>query len=430
MTAEWLLFKYNNLWYHWCHIPWHKAFEGARLGHSLCALCGAYPVTEPLQSDQGAATQAEQFASDIDFLTALVQIGLGGAAIGAAVLREPSTLQDALTSGEPGVDEGTAAGALPPPESTTGRAVEGMVGLALGTQQAVRTGVSRAWGLNKRLLRATTAPVRASMDVLGVTGLVSGPADAVAGRVQSTVQTLEDAGRAELQVSRGRAGRTLAGTIDTIVAYLAQSPAVDALIRLQVDKLLPLLADHPAVEQLIQVQVDKILPVLAESAAIRSLILAQLDQVVPELANSAQIQDLIDAQVAAILPKLADDMRIQELIRKQAGAYLFYLSNHSDQIQALIRQQGDIYIDYLNDHPDAVQQLVSGQSLGIAGQVMDEVRERTVTADSVAETLVRSILRKKARTELESPPDAVQRRAVVGVLPSDYVQTKERHDGK
>ena len=122
-------------------------------------------------------------------------------------------------------------------------------------------------------------------------------------------------------------------------------------------------------------------------------------------------------------------MQIQQLIRKQAGAYLFYLTQNSEQIQALIRQQGDIYIDYLNDHPDAVQQLVSGQSLGIAGQVMDEVRERTVTADTVAEMFARRILGRKARTEVEDPPEVVQRRASTAVLPSDFVQQKERADG-
>ena len=107
-----------------------------------------------------------------------------------------------------------------------------------------------------------------------------------------------------------------------------------------------------------------------------------------------------------------------------------YLTQNSEQIQALIRQQGDIYIDYLNDHPDAVQNLVSGQSLSIAGQVMDEVRERTVTADTVAEMFARRILGRKARTEVEEPPEVVQRRASVAVLPSDYVHDKEQSDGK
>ena len=247
-------------------------------------------------------------------------------------------------------------------------------------------------------------------------------------RVQSTFEFLEETGRSEVQRSRLRAGSTLASTIDAIVDYLAQSPAVDALIELQIDKLVPLLAEHPAVDEFIQVQVDGP-PFACREPAVQALIQAQVAQILPELSNSPDVQKLIDAQVDAILPKLADNMQIQQLIRKQAGAYLFYLTQNSEQIQALIRQQGDIYIDYLNDHPDAVQNLVSGQSLSIAGQVMDEVRERTVTADTVAEMFARRILGRKARTEVEEPPEAVERRASAAVLPSDYVQHKERADG-
>ena len=390
------------------------------------AYYGVCPVTETPQLEYPLTADPEPVVSGASLLAALAQLGLGGAAIGASVVQEPGSLLAALSAGEPDQPENMPATS----ESTMERGVEGAVGVAVGVQQAMRGGVARAWSLNRRVYRAVSAPIRGSMEALGVADLVFGPVDSVTTRVQSSVQTLEETGRTELRLSRERAGRTLAGTIDTIVDYLAQSPAVDSLIRVQVDKLLPLLAGHPAVEQLIQVQVDKILPVLAQSATITALIKAQLEQILPDLAEDTQIQDLIEAQVAAFLPKLADDAQIQELIRKQASAYLFYLSTHDEQIQALIRQQGNVYIDYLNEHPNAVQQLVSGQSLGIAGQVMDEVRERTVTADSVAETLVRSILRKKPRAEIEPPPEEVQRRAAVGVLPSDYVQTKERGDGK
>ena len=387
-------------------------------------------MTETLQSFQGFSPSSSPPANGADLLTALVQLGLGGVFIGASVVQKPDALLDAL-SPDRGIQEVPTDGMAPAvsSESPTERAIDGVVGAASQTQGLMRKGFSRAWGINKRILNAAATPIRAPMDAFGVTDLARGPVDALTTRVQSTFEFLEETGRSEVQRSRLRAGSTLASTIDAIVDYLAQSPAVDALIELQIDKLLPLLADHPAVERLIQVQVDKILPVLAESPAIQSLIMAQLDQILPELADSADIQKLIEAQVDDFLPKLADNFAIQQLIRKQAGAYLFYLTQNSEQIQALIRQQGDIYIDYLNDHPDAVQNLVSGQSLGIAGQVMDEVRERTVTADTVAEMFARRILGRKARTEVEDPPEVVQRRATVAVLPSDFVQQKERADG-
>ena len=341
------------------------------------------------QSAQSNDFSPEMVVSGADLMMALIQLGLGGISVGASVVREPSSLRATLSSGEKGQDKAAASWPSDGPEAaapvqaaspTADRIIDGVVGAALGTQSLVGKGASRAWGFNKRILRAVSTPIRVPMDALGITGLAAGPMGAMTGRAEATVQSLEAAGRAEVERSRQRVGSTLATTIDAIVGYLAYSPAVDSLIRVQVDKLLPLLADHPAVERLIQIQVDKILPVLAESPAIQSLIMAQLDQILPELAGSADIQKLIEAQVGDFLPKLADDFAIQQLIRKQAGAYLLYLMQNSEQIQALIRQQGDIYIDYLNENPDAVQTLVSGQSLGIAGQVMDEVRERTVTA--------------------------------------------------
>ena len=387
-------------------------------------------MTETLQSYQDFSPSSSPPASGVDLLTALVQLGLGGVSIGASVMQRPDALLGAL-SPDRGAQEASTGGMAPAAASAsmTGRAIDGVVGVAAGTHGIMRKGFSRAWGINKRILNTAAMPIRVPMNALGVTDLARLPRDTVAARVQSTVGSLEETGRAEVQRSRQRAGSTLASTIDAIVDYLAQSPAVDALIELQIDKLLPLLAEHPAVERLIQVQVDKILPVLAESPAIQSLIMAQLDQILPELSDSADIQKLIEAQVDDFLPKLADNFAIQQLIRKQAGAYLLYLTQNSEQIQALIRQQGDIYIDYLNDHPDAVQNLVSGQSLSIAGQVMDEVRERTVTADTVAEMFARRILGRKARTEVEEPPEVVQRRASTAVLPSDFVQQKERADG-
>jgi hypothetical protein len=88
---------------------------------------------------------------------------------------------------------------------------------------------------------------------------------------------------------------------------------------------------------------------------------------------------------------LVNDPTVQALIRAQAGQYIAYLQTAPDTVQPLIRQQGDIYIDYLNDHPAPVQTLVQGQSLSLAGQLRDEVRERTVTGDSLVDSIVRGI---------------------------------------
>ncbi len=63
----------------------------------------------------------------------------------------------------------------------------------------------------------------------------------------------------------------------------------------------------------------------------------------------------------------------------------------------------------------------------MAGQMRDEVRERTVTADGLVDLVVRNLLRLKPREELPSPPEAVQRRAEIAHLPSDY--TRESING-
>lgn len=66
----------------------------------------------------------------------------------------------------------------------------------------------------------------------------------------------------------------------------------------------------------------------------------------------------------------------------------------------------DEFIERLADNPE-VQQLVQQQSIGLASEIRDEVRERTVTADNVVEDIVRRILRRPSRGELPEPPPEV-----------------------
>lgn len=255
-------------------------------------------------------------------------------------------------------------------------------GVAVEMQEALFSGLGAVWNLNKRVLSTAeqvAAPILKPLDNLGVTELVRRQTTAITLRVEETAARLEEKGRAGIEQSETLAVQSLAGTIDAVLAHLADSPALDALLRNEVDKLMPVLAASSAVEQLVRDQVTKILPVLVQDAA------------------------------------------IQELIRAQAGQYLEYLRTNNEALQTLIREQGDTYIDYLNAHPDSVQNLVQGQSISLAGDVMDEVRERTVTADSVVELIVRNILRRKPREQLPPPPEQVQRRAEVSRLPSDFL---------
>lgn len=70
----------------------------------------------------------------------------------------------------------------------------------------------------------------------------------------------------------------------------------------------------------------------------------------------------------------------------------------------------DELIEHLAQNPE-VRDLVQEQSMGVAAEVMDEMREQTVTADTLAERLVRNLLRRTPREELPEPPATVQDQA-------------------
>jgi len=71
----------------------------------------------------------------------------------------------------------------------------------------------------------------------------------------------------------------------------------------------------------------------------------------------------------------------------------------------------DDVIDYLADKPE-VQDLIMGQTTGLAGEVLGEVRERTVSGDSFLEGIVRAVMRKAPRAELPAPSTEIRQSAV------------------
>lgn len=269
--------------------------------------------------------------------------------------------------------------------SAVGRLASMALGTAFAIGDAVEEGVTTAASVTKGALHVAdqvTAPIRKPLDAIGVTDLVKAPVEAVGERLETTAIALEEKGRTSLVESTGIAAETIGSVVDAVIVYLTDNPQVDALIRAQVDKLMPVLSSHPAVDRLVR------------------------------------------AQVARVLPALMQSPEVQDLIRAQAARYIDYLTQHPEVLEDLIRAQGDDYIDYLNAYPAAVQNLVQGQSLSLAGQVRDEVRERTVTADSVVDMVVRNLFRLRPREDLPEPVDRVQRRAEHGRLPSDYVEDR------
>lgn len=70
----------------------------------------------------------------------------------------------------------------------------------------------------------------------------------------------------------------------------------------------------------------------------------------------------------------------------------------------------DMYLAYLAENPE-VRDLLQAQSTGLANEMIEEVRERTVSTDTLIEGKVRALLRRAPRTTLDAPPPDVRRRA-------------------
>ena len=67
----------------------------------------------------------------------------------------------------------------------------------------------------------------------------------------------------------------------------------------------------------------------------------------------------------------------------------------------------DDLIDHLSENEELAG-LIQDQGVSLASEAVDEFRTRTVSADELAETIVRRILRRPPRTALPPPPEQVQ----------------------
>lgn len=67
----------------------------------------------------------------------------------------------------------------------------------------------------------------------------------------------------------------------------------------------------------------------------------------------------------------------------------------------------DEFIGHLAENKELAD-LVQNQGMGLASEAVDEFRSRTVSADAIAENIVRRILRRPPRQELPQPPENVR----------------------
>lgn len=183
--------------------------------------------------------------------------------------------------------------------------------------------------------------------------------------------------RTEAERSRRLARAVFGSSVGEVTGFLGQNQAVDELLHRKVSEIVPSLAELPTIDGLLQDLVGRYLAFLKEH---------------PE--------------------------QVEPLVREIANGYIAYLDQHPDLVDKLIQQRGDRYLDYLHDeNPEAVQELIQGQSLGLVDEVMDQVRERTVTADSLLEATLRAILRRTPREKMPEPPEVVMKQASPTRLP-------------
>lgn len=100
----------------------------------------------------------------------------------------------------------------------------------------------------------------------------------------------------------------------------------------------------------------------------------------------------------------------RNLTRRLAGApindIVDYLAENP-HVARLVEEQ----LEELRKNPEPVRELVQGQSVSMATEAVDELREQGVTADNLLENVVRRVLRRPARSSLPPPPLAVRLRA-------------------
>lgn len=100
----------------------------------------------------------------------------------------------------------------------------------------------------------------------------------------------------------------------------------------------------------------------------------------------------------------------RNLTRRLAGAPINEIVDYlaeNPHVARLVEEQ----LEELRKNPEPVRELVQGQSVSMATEAVDELREQGVTADNLLEGVVRRLLRRPARANLPPPPLAVRLRA-------------------
>jgi hypothetical protein len=179
----------------------------------------------------------------------------------------------------------------------------------------------------------------------------------------------------------------------------AANSAVGVVVDASVSIVSEHLLDNPEVTQLIEDVTALLLKRLSTSALVAELIRLQAGAYLEYLtANPEILGPLVQEVAGEYLKYLTDNPEpLAPLVQEVAGDYIKYLELHPAQLDDLVRNVGDRYLEYLNEEPEQVQQLLAGQTMSISTEIIEEVRERSATADNVVENAVRKLFRMKPR---------------------------------
>ncbi len=139
--------------------------------------------------------------------------------------------------------------------------------------------------------------------------------------------------------------------------------------------------------------------------------LAQASDVLLRFSGS-MAQPLVDNRLTGIVGRPLDRAfnRLVERGRQSVNRWVELGRNEEPAARRLARKTYaelvDEFIDHLAENEELAE-LVQEQSASLAAEAVDEFRSRTVSADEMAEKIVRRILRRPPRRELPPPPDFI-----------------------
>lgn len=153
---------------------------------------------------------------------------------------------------------------------------------------------------------------------------------------------------------------------------------------------------------------------LAASEGVRQQIfkLAQASDVFWRLTGSAA-QPLVNNRLTGIVTRPLDRAFDRLVNRGQArvNRWVELGRTHEPGARRIARKTYLEIVDEFIGHlakNEELADLVQEQGMGLASEAVDEFRSRTVSADAIAENLVRRILRRPPRQELPGPPEDIR----------------------